>query len=99
MFVTFAELRDALAPLHLNERSHVSTLHDVWKQGAPSPDSIIRNPKGYDPRLRQPGNLEKRLILPLRLAAWIQDVSGKRGMALTLRQALNMIAGEADLGA
>jgi hypothetical protein len=98
LVVTFAELRDALAPLHLGRRSWVDALHDLWKLGAPSPDSRVLAPKGYDERQRQPGNVEKRLVLPTPLAQWIAQVSAARGIPYTHAQALRMLAGKPDYG-
>lgn len=98
LIVTFRDLRAAMAPLHMHEKAWVDALHDVWLTGGPTPDSIIRNPKGYDPRKRQPGNVEKRIVSPLPVAIWMQQVSAARGMALTSRQALNILAGDADYG-
>jgi hypothetical protein len=98
LVVTFAELREALAPLHLGRKSWVDALHDLWKLGAPSPDSRILMPKGYDERQRQPGNVEKRLVLPTPLAQWIVQVSAARGIPYTFAQAVHMLAGQADYG-
>jgi hypothetical protein len=96
LLVTFADLRDALQSLHLNQKAWVDALHDVWKQGAPTPDSIIRDPRGYDERKRQRGNTEKRIVLPTPLATWIMQVSAARGMPVTFLQATRMVNGEAD---
>ena len=98
LLVTFVELLEALAPLHLHEKAYVDRLHDVWKQGAPTPDSIIRDPRAYDERKRQPGNVEKRIVFPTPLAQWVVETSTARGMPLTMRQALNMVNGKADYG-
>lgn len=93
VFVTFFQLSYAFQVLHLGERRHIDTLHDVWLKGAPSPDSIVRNPIGYDPRKPQKGNLEKRLLLPSQVAAWVQEVAKLRGIACTPEQAQQMING------
>lgn len=98
LMVTFVELRQALSSLHLNQPAHVDRLHDVWKQGAPTPDSIIRNPKGYDERKRQPGNVERRIVFPTALAQWVVEVSQARGMPYTMRQALAIVDGTEDYG-
>lgn len=96
-FVSFFDLCMALQTLHVWDRGAISDLHDVWLKGAPSPDSqvIIKN---YDPRLRQEGAREKRLILPTRLAAWIVMQSERRGMPLTMKQAANIVTGQPDYG-
>jgi hypothetical protein len=98
MFVSFVDLYGMFAPLHMGVKKHVDTLSDVWKMGAPSPTSIIRNPKGYDERKVQPGNVEKRLLMYIPMAKWITEVSAERGMPYTMRQALNMLEGKADYG-
>jgi hypothetical protein len=98
MFVSFVDLYGMFAPLHMGVKAHVDTLHDIWLAGAPSPDSIIRNPKGYDPRIKQAGNDERRLCMYIPLAKWIVDVSAERGMPYTLKQAINILNGHADYG-
>lgn len=66
-FMTFSDLCDALAPLHLGNPAWIADLHDCWLKGAPSPDSIVRNPHHNDPRNAEQqerfGNVEKRLVL------------------------------------
>lgn len=96
-FVTFRMLAFALQRLHMGEQRHIDTLHDVWMKGAPSPDSIVRNPKGYDPRKLQAGNVEKRLLLPTQVSAWVEDVTKARGIACTADQALTMVQGVATI--
>jgi len=95
-FVTFRALLIALYDLHLGQKALIDRLHDVWKLGAPSPDSIVRDPKHYDERVRQAGNVEKRLLLPEPLAGWIEEASAARGMPLSARQAINLALGAAD---
>lgn len=95
---TFIDLARALADLHLWNSADVSRLHDIWKLGAPTPNSIVRNPRNYDPRKAQVGNYEARIIWPQALVTWIVDVSARRGMPLDERQAINMLNGEADYG-
>ena len=97
IFVSFYELAAVFADLHLQNQAMLDRLHDVWKQGAPSPESVIRNPRGYDERKRQPGNVEKRLLLPVPLANWICEASAARGMPLTARQAANHGVGRGRL--
>ncbi len=98
LVVTFADLRDALAPLHLGRRPWVDSLHDLWKLGAPSPDSRIFVSLGYDERQRQPGSVEKRLVLPTPLAQWIIQISAARGIPYTFAQAMSILAGQAHDG-
>lgn len=98
LLVTFAELRDAFAPLHLGHRPWVDSLHDLWKLGAPSLDSRIHEPKGYDERKAQHGNVEKRLVLPTPLAQWMVEISAARGIPYTFAQALSIFAGQPHYG-
>jgi hypothetical protein len=98
LVVTFVALYNALFALHQGEKRWVDSLHDVWKLGAPSPDSRILLPGHYDERLVQPGNVEKRIVFPTPLAAWITQVSAARGYRYSLRQALALIDGRADPG-
>jgi len=95
VFVTFVDLCRVFAPLHLDDPVLVSDLHDVWKLGAPSPHTILRNPANYDERKRQAGNVEKRLLLPLPLMAWVRAASEKRGMPLSDAQAAALLSGKA----
>jgi hypothetical protein len=94
--VTFYDLKRALAPLHQYVKADVDRLHDLWKLGAPSPDSRILIPAKYDERLNQKamGNYEKRIVFPTALATWIQDVSARRGFPYTFQQALAIVLGE-----
>ena len=98
MFVSFVDLYGMFAPLHMGQKVHVDALHDCWLMGAPSPDSIVRNPKGYDPRKVQKGNDERRLLMYIPVAKWIVDVSTARSFPYTLKQALNILEGHADYG-
>lgn len=94
--LTFAELSAAMTALHQGDKNLLASLHDVWLKGAPTPDSIIRDPKHYDPRLQQPGNVEKRIVLPLSLAQWIHAASEKMGFPFTQRQSVNLALGVED---
>jgi len=97
---SFRALADALAPYHRWERHWVDSLHDIWKQGAPTPDSIIRTPRGYDERKdqRKAGNFERRIVFPTPLAQWLQQVTRARGEPLAWRQCLNIVEGRTDYG-
>lgn len=98
VFVSFVDMYGMFAPLHMGHKPHVDALHDCWLMGAPSPDSIVRNPKGYDPRVKQTGNDERRLLMYIPVAKWIVDVSTARSFPYTMRQALNILEGKADYG-
>ena len=69
LICTFRQLARPFLPLHQMERRYLDTLHDVWKRGAPTPNSRITQPKGYDERLRQRGNYEARIVPAPWLAA------------------------------
>lgn len=98
LILSFLDLVTALAPLHRWEKRHVDTLHDLWKRGAPTPDSIILHPEHYDERQQQAGNRVTRILSPLWVAQWMRDVSGAQGMPFDLRQCLNILDGRADYG-
>lgn len=94
IFATFPELMTTFTLLHQGDLNLVSELHDIWKLGAPSPDSIIRNPRDYDERKRQPGNYEARLIFPTSLMKWVKDAAARRGMQLSDAQVAALLQGE-----
>lgn len=91
---TFYELSGALRSVHLGVKADVDRLHDVWKMGAPTPASRVRQPKIYDPRVPQGhlGNFEARIVFPKALASWTQDVLRRRGSAITTDQALRLVS-------
>ena len=95
---TFKQLNDALTPLHQGDKAAIDRLHDIWKMGAPLPDSLVRDPRHFDERIDQPGNIVQRVVLPTQLVGWIMEVSKARGFAYTERQAYNMAIGRIDLG-
>lgn len=98
LVVSWLDLYNALFDLHKGAKVYVDQLHDIWKFGAPSPDSIIRDPRHYDERLRQRGNVEKRVVFPTPLARWIEQTSAAWGHPYTHRQAMNMLYGVPDYG-
>lgn len=91
---TFRQLARTFLPLHQMERRYLDTLHDVWKRGAPTPNSRITQPKGYDERLRQRGNYEARIVPAPWLAAWVYDVATARGIPMDTALALKLIEGD-----
>lgn len=91
LILTFQQLAHIFRGLHMWHKPYVDRLHDVWLQGAPSPQSIIRNPKGYDPRKAQVGNYEARIVLPTPLAKWIDEVASERGMSVAAGQAKQLV--------
>jgi len=83
IIISFVLLSGALRPLHFNDPVWISRLHDIWKDGTPTPDSRILLPKGYDERKRQPGNVEKRIVPAKKLYLWIKELAAKRGISMT----------------
>lgn len=92
---TFYMLQVALQSLHMYDRRHLDTLHDVWLLGAPTPDSRILQPAQNDPRNAQAaiGNLEKRIVAPGKLRAWMLDVAKARGIDGSAQAADKLIDG------
>ena len=95
LVLTWLELNQVMLPLHQNVKAEVDALHDIWKYGAPIPQSRILRPKGYDERLHQMGNYEARVIFPMMLVKWIVDVSTRRGFPFTEVQAIALTQGQA----
>lgn len=94
LVLTWRELWEIMLPLHQREKAVLDSLHDIWKQGAPSPDSRILRPTHFDERLPQAGNVVKRLVLPTPLRKWIVEVSARRGYPYSDAQAAALLAGE-----
>jgi hypothetical protein len=93
LILSWRELAEVMSPLHLWEKGDVDALHDIWKFGAPSPQSRILVLKNYDERKAQAGNFEARIIFPKMLTKWIIDVAFKRGIAMTEMQAIALTQG------
>lgn len=91
LICTFRELAFSLKAIHQWHKADVDRLHDVWKRGAPTPDSIVRNPKGYDPRKEQSGNVEKRIVIPTALSEWVADTATRRGLAISPTDAVQLV--------
>lgn len=91
LICTFRELAYSLKVIHQWRKADVDRLHDVWKRGAPTPDSIVRNPKGYDPRKNQPGNVEKRIVIPNALSEWVADTATRHGQAISPTDAVQLV--------
>lgn len=92
LIITFRDLAHNFAPLHQWYPPDVDNLHDIWSAGAPTPNSIIRNPKHYDPRKLQAGNFEAHIIIPSMLTQWVVDVCKRRG--ITPKVAQQLVSGE-----
>ena len=93
---TFIELARSLEPLHQNDRAMLADLQDIFKMGAPTPGSIIRNPRNYDERQQQDGNYVQRIVFPTVLAKWIYDAANKRGIPLQWFEAYNVAMGRSS---
>lgn len=73
--VTFAQLRQKLAPfLAVSEREATLELHDLWKLGAPTPDS-------------GPHVEEKRILFPNQFSKWWKEMAQKYGWEVTPMEA------------
>lgn len=90
-FMTWTALELAMQPLHMGVKADVDTLHDLWKGGAPSPNTRVLT-KTYDPRTPHAGYHEARLVWFGALSAWIRDVGTRRGLAITPEQAHGIVA-------
>lgn len=68
LIVTLDELTAILQPITMGYTWGEATIHDLWKIGAPTPDSTI--------------HYEKRIVFPGQLAKWLKDVLTKQGHSL-----------------
>lgn len=68
LIVSYSELEAILQPITMGYAWGENTIHDLWKIGAPSPQSTIDN--------------ERRIVFPSQLAAWLKDVLNKKGQPL-----------------
>lgn len=82
---TWRELSYGLRSVHGWVKADVDRLHDIWKMGAPSPNSRVLTPKGYDPRVdgTQLGNYEARTVFPTPLSKWLMETSARRGIPMS----------------
>lgn len=87
----FKGLLKAFEPLIMGERKYVNDLYDIWKMGAPTPDSIIRNPKHYNPEIN--GSV-KRIIPTIWLYKFFSDLAARRGIALSKAEIRQILEGE-----
>jgi len=67
--VTIAELRARLLPLCVGYRWAEDAIHDLWKMGAPVPVN--------------PGEAERRILLPKQFQKWFEDVAARKGLDTT----------------
>ena len=68
LIMTYQELETVLMPLTIGYKWGRETIHDLWKIGAPTPDSTPAH--------------EKRIIFPSKLASWLGDVLERQGRPL-----------------
>lgn len=78
---SFYQLSFALQSLHQWNKADIDRLYDVYRMGAPTPTSRVAHPEIFDERKVQAGNVEHRIVFPNTLAAWIQDVCARKGIA------------------
>lgn len=70
LIVTYQELRQKLLPITAGYKWGEGTILDLWKMGAPTPDSMIGS---YS---------ERRIVFPGQLATWLADVLERQGRPL-----------------
>ena len=81
--VSFKELHDKLFPLLQVYEWAEKELHDLWKIGAPDPQS--KPCKCKDPRTCKH---QKRILLPKQFQTWWKMICDKQAFELTAAQAL-----------
>lgn len=70
LIVTLDELKRILSPLTVGYAWGEGTIHDLWKIGAPTPNSALGTAS------------ERRIVFPGQLAAWLDDVLKRQGHSL-----------------
>jgi hypothetical protein len=75
----FNDLLKAFDPLIMGERRYMSNLYDIWVMGAPSLDSIILDPKHYNPEINK---TVKRIIPTSWLKPYLRELASSRGIPL-----------------
>lgn len=78
----FARLSFAMRALHQGNKVYLDSLHDVWKMGAPTPQSRTLL-KHYDERVLQAGVSIERIVFPSKLGEWMRLVAKERGIELS----------------
>ena len=69
--VTWNQLLKVVLPFVGDYPWAMDVLGDLWRMGAPSPDSIVGMTG------------ERRVLLPVQFAQWWEDVQERRGLPLT----------------
>ena len=70
LMLTYAETVKVLMPITLGYAWGEGTIRDLWKMGAPTPDSRMGSAN------------ERRIIFPGQLAKWLVDVLERQGQPL-----------------
>ena len=70
LMLTFAEALTVLLPVTAGYKWGEDTIRDLWKMGAPTPNSPLNTPQ------------ERRIIFPGQLAKWLVDVLERQGLPL-----------------
>lgn len=101
---TFWELQFALSPLHQFEKQWLDPLHDLWRNGPPSPESQLKFPKLFDERKSDEfnfanGNVMRRLVRAEFLSVWLRDCANARGIQLDSQTAGQIINGRYEIEA
>jgi hypothetical protein len=96
----FWELEQSTWFLHQGDKDAIDRLHDIWRRGVATPESIIlaHEYKGFDERQKQAHARVRRIVLPKDFAQWLVDESARRGMPMTPSQAYNIACGKIDYG-
>lgn len=90
----FNGLLRAFSPLIMGEKSEIENLYDIWKMGAPTPDSIILDVKNYRPEEHnQSYGRVKKVIPTLWLEKWLTDLATRRGIPLSSMEVKNILEG------
>jgi len=68
-------------------RAESARLHDIWRMGAPTPDSIILDLNSYDER-----NIStvKRIIPESWLQPFVKEIAATRGIPLTKQELISI---------
>jgi len=99
---SYFELYNALAPLHMHEKQWVDRLHDLWRNGPPSPESQLKAPKLFDERKSDVfnaanGNVMQRLVRAEFLSVWIKEAAQARGIQITNETAGQIVNGRYEI--
>ena len=70
LILTYMELEAVLGPIALGNKWAEGCIHDLWKMGAPTPQSRVGTPS------------EKRIIFPKQLFKWLETTLNESGKPL-----------------